>query len=48
MLDSRWETSTHGRNMAGARKVSTAFKAYVLLATRSDKDAVRNKALLED
>jgi len=31
-----------------ARKVSTALKAYALLATSADKGAVRNKALLED
>ena len=30
-----------------ARKVSTALKAYALLATSADKGAVRNKALLE-
>ncbi|MCQ4267941.1 dihydroxy-acid dehydratase [Pseudomonas stutzeri] len=31
-----------------ARKVSTALKAYALLATSADKGAVRNKALLGD
>ena len=31
-----------------ARKVSTALKAYALLATSADKGAVRNKAMLED
>ncbi|WP_277053238.1 dihydroxy-acid dehydratase [Zestomonas thermotolerans] len=31
-----------------ARRVSTALKAYALLATSADKGAVRNKALLED
>ena len=31
-----------------ARKVSTALKAYALLATSADKGAVRNKALLDD
>ncbi|AJE17082.1 dihydroxy-acid dehydratase [Stutzerimonas balearica] len=30
-----------------ARKVSTALKAYALLATSADKGAVRNKALLD-
>ncbi|PWU28910.1 dihydroxy-acid dehydratase, partial [Pseudomonas sp. RW407] len=30
-----------------ARRVSTALKAYALLATSADKGAVRNKALLE-
>ncbi len=30
------------------RKVSTALKAYALLATSADKGAVRNKAMLED
>ncbi len=30
------------------RKVSTALKAYALLATSADKGAVRNKALLDD
>ncbi|MCD1637204.1 dihydroxy-acid dehydratase [Pseudomonas stutzeri] len=30
-----------------ARKVSTALKAYALLATSADKGAVRNKAMLE-
>ena len=30
------------------RRVSTALKAYALLATSADKGAVRNKALLED
>ncbi|MBE7374157.1 dihydroxy-acid dehydratase [Pseudomonas lopnurensis] len=30
-----------------ARKVTTALKAYALLATSADKGAVRNKALLE-
>jgi len=30
------------------RKVSTALKAYALLATSADKGAVRNKALLEE
>lgn len=30
------------------RKVSTALKAYALLATSADKGAVRDKALLED
>ncbi|MCY1370356.1 Dihydroxy-acid dehydratase [compost metagenome] len=31
-----------------ARKVSTALKAYALLATSADKGAVRNKAMLDD
>ncbi|ENA35992.1 MULTISPECIES: dihydroxy-acid dehydratase [Pseudomonas] len=31
-----------------ARRVSTALKAYALLATSADKGAVRNKAMLED
>ena len=31
-----------------ARKVTTALKAYALLATSADKGAVRNKAMLED
>uniref|UniRef100_UPI001C48B923 dihydroxy-acid dehydratase domain-containing protein n=1 Tax=Pseudomonas sp. RW407 TaxID=2202894 RepID=UPI001C48B923 len=31
-----------------ARKVSSALKAYALLATSADKGAVRNRALLED
>ena len=31
-----------------ARKVSTALKAYALLATSADKGAVRNKPLVED
>ncbi|MCY1500154.1 Dihydroxy-acid dehydratase [compost metagenome] len=30
-----------------ARKVTTALKAYALLATSADKGAVRNKALLD-
>ena len=30
------------------RKVTTALKAYALLATSADKGAVRNKAMLED
>src|SRR5690606_26937513 len=30
-----------------ARKVSTALKDYVILATNADKGALRNKALLE-
>ena len=30
-----------------ARKVSTALKAYALLATSADKGAVRDKALLD-
>ena len=30
-----------------ARKVTTALKAYALLATSADKGAVRNKAMLE-
>ena len=30
------------------RKVTTALKAYALLATSADKGAVRNKALLDD
>jgi len=29
------------------RKVTTALKAYALLATSADKGAVRNKALLD-
>ena len=29
------------------RKVTTALKAYALLATSADKGAVRNKAMLE-
>ena len=29
------------------RQVSTALKAYALLATSADKGAVRNKALLD-
>ena len=29
------------------RKVSTALKAYALLATSADKGAVRNKAMLD-
>ena len=29
------------------RKVSSALKAYALLATSADKGAVRNKALLD-
>jgi dihydroxy-acid dehydratase len=32
---------------ARARKVSTALKAYALLATSADKGAVRNKAMLD-
>ncbi len=31
-----------------ARKVTTALKAYALLATSADKGAVRNKAMLDD
>ncbi|GGM12619.1 dihydroxy-acid dehydratase [Pseudomonas asuensis] len=31
-----------------ARRVTTALKAYALLATSADKGAVRNKAMLED
>ncbi|MFV1941599.1 dihydroxy-acid dehydratase [Pseudomonas luteola] len=34
--------------MPRARRVSTALKAYALLATSADKGAVRNKAMLED
>ncbi len=30
-----------------ARKVSTALKAYALLATSADKGAVRDKAMLD-
>ena len=30
-----------------ARKVSTALKAYALLATSADKGAVRNRELLD-
>ena len=30
-----------------ARKVSTALKAYALLATSADKGAVRDRALLD-
>ncbi len=30
------------------RKVTTALKAYALLATSADKGAVRNKAMLDD
>jgi dihydroxy-acid dehydratase len=29
------------------RKVTTALKAYALLATSADKGAVRNKAMLD-
>ena len=45
----RAEQDAKGWNPAQprARKVSTALKAYALLATSADKGAVRNKALLE-